>query len=352
MELMSDIQFKASWRLALFAALAATGLAASDQTVLVVQEGLGKVVEFDAAKPSQRVEIPVGSKPHEIALSADGSTAYVSNFGLLEADHKVGTPGNTVSVIDVARGVELRQFKISPSILAAPHGLKLRPPAGAELFTNAESGDAMVVFDASNGTIKRGFPLPPGVHNFIFSPNGFTLFAFSTDGKVFRLNSDDGRVEVKTDAVSPRGLAWTADQSSLIVSGEGELTLLNPSDLKERKRFSNLGVHQIFYPAASPDGRFILAPALMDGVVLVLDAGTGAVIRKVSTGSPLLAVFSADGHTAWISNVLVPKTMLPAGSEARPGGVVELNLDTFAVSPVPDLVDANGLAISPAARGH
>ena len=114
MELMTDIRVKASPRLVVLAALVAARLAASDQTVLVVQEGLGKVVEFDAAKPSQKVEIPVGSKPHEIALSADGGTAYVTNFGLLEADHKVGTPGNTISVIDVARAMELRRFKISP----------------------------------------------------------------------------------------------------------------------------------------------------------------------------------------------------------------------------------------------
>jgi DNA-binding beta-propeller fold protein YncE len=210
----------------------------------------------------------------------------------------------------------------------------------------------MVIFDIAAGKVKHGFPLPPGVHNFIFSPNGTSLFAFSTNGQVFRLNPEDGRVEAKIDVVSPRGLAWTADHSSLIVSGQGELALLDPSGLKLRKRFSNLGVHQIFYPAASPDGRFILAPAVIDGVVLVLDANSGEVLRKVSTGSPVSAVFAADGHTAWISNVLVPQTMLPAGSEARPGGVVQLNLDTFAVSPVTDLVDANGLAVSPVARGH
>ncbi len=255
--------------------------------------------------PLERAEIPVGSKPHEIALSADGRTAYVSNFGLLEADHKVGTPGNTISVIDVARAMELRRFRISPSLLAAPHGLKLRPPADAELFTNAESGDAMVVFDAASGKVKRDFSLPAGVHNFIFSANGASLFAFSTNGQVFRLNSEDGRVEAKTDAASPRGLAWTADKSSLIVSGQGELALLDPANLKLRKRFSHLGVHQIFYPAASPDGRFILVPAVIDGVVLVLDANSGAVLRKIQRAALC-----------------------------------------YPVSPVADLVDANGLMLS------
>src|SRR5215510_7126117 len=75
------------------------------QTVLVVQEGLGKVVIFPAAQPEQRTAISVGEKPHEIELTPDGRTAFVSNFGLLEANHKAGTPGTTISALDVDRRV-------------------------------------------------------------------------------------------------------------------------------------------------------------------------------------------------------------------------------------------------------
>ena len=79
-------------------------------TILVVQEGLGKVIAFDSSRPEIRAEIRVGQMPHEIALSSNGRTAYVSNFGLLEVNHKIGTPGKTISVIDVSRGIERQRL--------------------------------------------------------------------------------------------------------------------------------------------------------------------------------------------------------------------------------------------------
>jgi hypothetical protein len=71
-----------------------SGLAAGNgKTVLVVQEGPGKVVLFSTSDPVRKKIVEVGEKPHEIELSPDGRTAFVSNFGLLEVDHHVGTPG-------------------------------------------------------------------------------------------------------------------------------------------------------------------------------------------------------------------------------------------------------------------
>ena len=148
------------------------------RTVLVVQEGPGKVVSFSTLNPAHRVVMDVGEKPHEIEPAPDGRTAFVSNFGLLEVNHKIGTPGTTISVLDVKTGIERERFHL-PDGRAAPHGLKLRPPQYRELFTNAEAGDeGMIVFDAESGAVLRTFGLPPGVHNFIFNHDGTAIFAF------------------------------------------------------------------------------------------------------------------------------------------------------------------------------
>jgi hypothetical protein len=84
--------------------------ARTGHTVLVVQEGLGQVIAFSTANVYHREIIDVGEKPHEIALTPDGSTAFVSNFGLLEVNHRIGIPGTTISVLDVRRGIERRRF--------------------------------------------------------------------------------------------------------------------------------------------------------------------------------------------------------------------------------------------------
>ncbi|MGJ5820246.1 YncE family protein [Paludibaculum fermentans] len=327
-----------------FASAALMSASPTRKTVLVVQEGLGQVTAFSPGDLEHRKIIQVGEKPHEIEVTPDGRTAFVSNFGLLEVNHQVGTPGTTISVLDVEAGVERGRFRLPPGC-TAPHGLKLRPPKYRELFTNTEVGrEAMVVFEAKTGAVLRTFDLPAGVHNFVFAGDGRSLFAFATTGRVIRIEPETGNLLAQAEVAAPRGLGWTADGRRLIVGGRNELVLLNPADLTVHARFGPLGVGQVFYPSASPDGRWIVAPAVLDGVVLVVDAQTGQVAQRLKTGSPLLAVM--DGRRAWVSNVLVPPQMMPAGAAPRHGGVVLLDLDTFTASEIEGIPDANGIAVA------
>lgn len=312
--------------------------------VLVVQESMNRVLIFRRDNPNERAVVQVGEKPHEIEMSLDGNTAYVSNFGLLEANHKVGSPGTTISVIDVEHKREITRFML-PSGATAPHGLKIRPRHPTELFTNSEEGiEQMTVFDLRTGLIIRTFPLPHGVHNFIFSADGADCYAFTTFDSIIRIDPNNGNILSRAAIPSVRGLAWTNDQSHLLVGSKNQVLLLNPKDLSVAHTLGDLSVGQTFYPASSPDGHEFFVPAVLDGLLLILDAATGEVCQRLVTGSPLQVIF--DGDFAWISNVKVPASMLPLGSPDRHGGLVRLDLSTYQLVRIPDTDDANGIALT------
>ncbi|NNE68331.1 MAG: hypothetical protein HKN33_17330, partial [Pyrinomonadaceae bacterium] len=60
--------------------------------------------------------IKVGDGPHEIVVTDDGSTAYVTNYG------GRGGAGNSLSVIDIKAMKETKRVDLGP--LYRPHGIK------------------------------------------------------------------------------------------------------------------------------------------------------------------------------------------------------------------------------------
>jgi len=75
-----------------------------------------------------------------------------------------------------------------------------------------------------------------------------------------------------------------------------------------------------------------------------LESG-GTAVHRIETGSPLQVI--PDEKRAWVSNVLVPPSMLAPNAEPRSGGIVLLDLTTFTTTPVPQVPDANGIAVTP-----
>ena len=330
-----------------FVAVPAFAATLHAQNIVVVQEGPGKVIVLRGDDPVHRATISVGEKPHEIELTPDGRTAFVSNFGLLEANRKMGAPGTTISVIDLDQLKESKRFTL-PTGFTAPHGLKLRPPRYHELFTNSEVGtEAIVVFDSGSGAVLRTFPLPPDVHNFIFSADGASLYAFTLKGEVCRIDPDTGKVIARVTTGSPRGLAWSNDHRYLIASGKNELVFLDSQTLSSARRIVDLGVGQVFYPAMTPDGKSILAPAVLDGVVVVIDVATGRVTRRVETGSPLLLTYDSTGSHAITSNVFVPAGLFGPATKHKEGGIVIIDLSNFTTKAITGIPDTNGMALVP-----
>lgn len=312
-----------------------------DGVLAVVEEGGGRLTTLDAASGATIHSTRLDSLPHEVEIAGDGRTAYVSNFGLRDYDLRIGEPGRSIAIIDLQDGTLKGHLWLSGDSLGttgarAPHGVKLRPPDKRELYTNAEVGDSMVVFDVATRRRVRAFPVPAGTHNFIFTADGKTLWLMAADSGVYRMDPDSGTVTGRIATSTPiRGLDWMPGGFHLLASGRGELLIINPDSLSIERRLDSLAVGQIIYSAATLDGSYLLAPAPLDSVVVVVNRLTGKVEHRLHTGvSPIRVLLDPTGSRAYVAN-------------AEDDHVTVINLGDWSMRSLGEVDEPNGLALVP-----
>jgi len=186
---------------------------------------------------------------------------------------------------------------------------------------------------------------PNLVHNFVFDRSGSRLYAFALDGNVYSIDPDRGIVLAQSNVGSVRGLTWTSDGRQLIASGKGELVLLSPATLAVTRRISGLQVGQIFYPTALADGKTVLAPAAVDGVLLVVNLQTGTVEKRIRIGAPLQLCLGPSGARAWITNVAAIRRD-SAGAQSGRGGITELDLRNDTTREIGGFLNVNSIAVA------
>ena len=267
--------------------------------VLSVEEMGGTLAIIDAAG-AVTVRVPIGERPHEVAVSADGKTAYVSQFGIADYDNRVGTPGDRVAEIDLAGAHRTADFVLPPPALG-PHGVKLRPGTN-ELFVNAEvGGDRMFVFDTQSRKVLRDFPLPKGTHNFVFSDDGASLYGFAGEEGISRMDAGNGSILASQNPGSTiRGLFFTK-AGTVLAGGKGEILELRADDLSIMRRLPAPRPGQYLYLEQWPDGT-IVAPTLNDDGVAIFP-GDGAPARFVATGETPIIVRRGPDDLIYVANV-------------------------------------------------
>jgi DNA-binding beta-propeller fold protein YncE len=83
---------------------------------------------------------PAGEDPHEVVVTDDGTTAYISNYGAF------GAPHHTLSVVDLTGLKALPSVDLGP--LLAPHGLHF---ADGKVYFTAEGSKPSVATIPARG---------------------------------------------------------------------------------------------------------------------------------------------------------------------------------------------------------
>jgi YVTN family beta-propeller protein len=243
-------------------------------TLLVLNKSDDTVSLVDLETKEIRATLPTGDGPHEVAVSPDGKTAVVSNYG--DTQH----PGNTLTVIDVPGKKVVRTIELGN--YSRPHGVAWLQ--GDNVAVTVEASKALLVVNAAEGKVKHAIATDQvGSHMVAISPKhrrAFTANIGSGTTTVVDLASNKRITDVATGkgaegiAVAPDGSeVWVTNRDANTISIVDPATLeitatLQPGEIPIRVKFT-------------PDGTRALISNARSGDVAVFDTVTKKLVGRV-----------------------------------------------------------------------
>lgn len=281
----------------------------SDATVSLVDLGTGEVV----------ATLPTGAGPHEVAVSPDGRTAVVTDYGGRE-------PGSTLTVIDlaareVARTIDLGEHR-------RPHGVAFLP-GGRRLAVTAEGSRSLLVVDVESGEVERAIPTGAEVsHMVALSPDGKRAYVAnigSGSATVLDLEAGEKVADVVTGE-GAEGIAVTPDGRQVWVTNReaDTVALIDPESLEVVATVPSPGFP--IRAEVTPDGRHVLVSNARAGTITVIDSAERKAVRTIEvdlakldrdqvdpegrlfgdrfgdSSVPIGIEIAPDGKTAWVAH--------------------------------------------------
>ncbi|MHC8294671.1 beta-propeller fold lactonase family protein [Pseudomonas sp. LB3P58] len=233
--------------------------------------------------------IPVGNIPVGIAVSPDGTRAYVCNH----ASH-------SVSVIETATNRVLTNISVGTS----PTGIAVSPDGTRAYVSNQGSDTVSVIKTATNQvltTIRVGNN-PTGV---AVSPDGTRAYVCIYGSHTVSV-IDTATARVLTTipvGTYPHGIAVSPDGTRIYVNNYGSHTV-SVIDTATNQVLTNIPVGN--YPwgvAVSPDGTRAYVCNINSATASVINTATNRVLTNISVGtSPAGIALSPDGTRAYVCN--------------------------------------------------
>jgi YVTN family beta-propeller protein len=284
--------------------------------LLVLSKGNLTLSVIDPATLQVLGTVPSGPDPHEVAASADGRTAYISNYG-------AGRGGfNTLTVADIVNFKPLPPVDLGP--LRGPHGMT---EAGGKIYFTAEVAKAIGRVDPATNTVDWALGTGRDIsHMIVVAPDLRRMFtvdvqsatasiierAVGRAGRFAPAADDDWTVtSVKVGEsaedfegfdVSPDGRElWTASpRGRIAIVDTVNKTLLQSLDA------GVAGANRVKF---TPDGRHVLVSRLSGGAaaaganIIVFDAATRAEVKRIDAGGGVGGILmQPDGARAYGSS--------------------------------------------------
>jgi YVTN family beta-propeller protein len=241
--------------------------------------------------------VKTGEGPHELVVSADGKTAFASNYGTGPA------PGHTISMIDIAAQKETRRIDVAP--LSRPHGLAF---GGGRLYFTAEASRKIARYDPAADKVDWEFETGQNTtHMVLPMPNLRTIFTSNiSSNTVSMIEQGQGGAWSQTVIAvgkGPEGIDLSPDGRAVwsAHSQDGGVSVIDVATKKVTHTF-DIGTKRSNRIKLTPDGRFALVSDITAGEVVVVDTAARTVSKRIPVGrSPEGILIQPGGAHAFVA---------------------------------------------------
>lgn len=279
-----------------FAVLSELGgsAARSDNPMLLVANKHSDTLSFinlDTLEVEQT--ITVGHNPHEMVITPDQRTMYLSNY---EA------PGNTVSVVDLVARKHIKQIPTGEYVRI--HAAAMAPD-GKNAYVGASQTGWVVEIDTATHEITRAFKAHGEVPHIILVSNDneriYTANITSQNVSVLDRKTGDLITQIQCEE-GAEGMAFTPGNTQLWVANQSGQSMsiidLATHTVIERFDVPGMPVRLKF----TKDGKRLYVPSWTpEGELIVIDVASRKEIKRIKVGGNAIGIaLSPDEKTAFV----------------------------------------------------
>jgi YVTN family beta-propeller protein len=251
--------------------------------------------------------VPTGKGPHEAAVSPDGRTAYVTNYGSFaifkEGERPRMEPGRSITVIDLPSRTVKATFDLGD--FRQPHGIAVSRN-GKLLWATVEGSQAVLELDAASGKVLRSWKTAQNVSHMVEPTRDERKLYVANigSGSVTVINRATDEVKSVPTGAGAEGIAATRDGKQVWVTNRGANTIsvLDTASDQIIASFESGGTMPIRVKF-TVDGRQAWVSNARSNAVTVFDAATRELIGKIEVGAvPVGIQMTPDGKRAFVAN--------------------------------------------------
>ncbi|MFI5828722.1 PxKF domain-containing protein [Streptomyces sp. NPDC051578] len=261
------------------------------------------LVTYDLSSDSVVGTVPVGTRPQAVAVSPEGSQAWVVNLF-----------GNSVSVVDTATNTVITPVAAGRQ----PYTVAFSPDgAHAYVSENAGGHPGIEVIDTATLTATAYIPVAYTATRLAPTSDGTRLYAaVSGDIAVIDTASNTVTASIPTaDRRSIGGLAISPDGTKVYATNVN-IGTLSVVDTASGTLAATVPIAQtVGALALSPDGARAYVTASSAGIVAVIDTATATVSATVPiAGSPNTVLADPDGKHLYVATGLGAMAVIDTAS--------------------------------------